>query len=193
MASAERQEESGCAGSSSGGGVSSSGGGGGGSSSSSKCSGASIAACTATCTATNVLDESVGASATDVGAARIVRPTDSRPPSGSSASSRAFFDAPRPDARRCSRAVFAILVSLTVWVGLWDLFDYSVLPLLTDHNGTSLCGDAEANPGPAQLIRAPGCIALKLLLIAIGVVGLWATRSLYGANQVHSAMFTRLR
>ena len=68
------------------------------------------------------------------------------------------------------------------------------LPLVTRlGNSSRLCAAAEASPGPLQLVRAPGCLAVKLVLMAIGVVGLWATRSLYGREQVHTAQFSRLR
>jgi hypothetical protein len=105
---------------------------------------------------------------------------------------RPFFDAPRPDARRCCRAVFAILVGLTLWVGLWDLVDYTLLPaLFHGRDGSSVCEAAEADPGPRQLVRAPACLAIKLMLMICGVTGLWGTRALYGTVQVHSSQFAR--
>ena len=111
------------------------------------------------------------------------------------APSRPFFDAPRLDVKRCWRATFAICVGLTVWVGFWDLIDYHLFPLaFRVANGTqSLCEAAEAEPGPMQLVRSPACIVLKLTLFLVGVVGMWATRSLYGTTQVHTAQFSRIR
>jgi hypothetical protein len=112
--------------------------------------------------------------------------TTARPP-------RRFFDAPPPDARRCGRALFAILVGLTLWVGLWDLVDYHLIPAAFPgaHNTSSICEAADADPGPAQLLLAPGCVVVRLALFAIGVGGLWVTRSLYGTVQVHAAQFSR--
>lgn len=106
---------------------------------------------------------------------------------------RRVFDAPRPDARRCGRALFAILVGLTLWVGLWDMVDYHLIPSAFPgaQNATSICEAADADPGPRQLLRAPGCVALRLGIFAIGVGGLWVTRSLYGTVQVHAAQFSR--
>ena len=59
------------------------------------------------------------------------------------------------------------------------------------HNATSICDAADADPGPRQLLRAPACVALRLGIFAIGVGGLWVTRSLYGTVQVHAAQFSR--
>ena len=52
------------------------------------------------------------------------------------------------------------------------------------------CAAAEAHPGPVQVVRAPGCLAYKLLVGLVGVVGLWATRALYGRTYVHTPQFT---
>jgi hypothetical protein len=103
-----------------------------------------------------------------------------------STAKRLYFDAPRLDAKRCSSALFRILVSLTVWVGIWDLIDYSILPALT-----SACDSAGSNPGPMELLRSPGCIGIKLLLVLIGAIGLWSTRSLYGDETPRGAVFQR--
>ena len=100
--------------------------------------------------------------------------------------SRVFFDAPRPDARRCCCALYLYVVGLCVWVGIWDLVDYHLLPLLSN-----TCAAAEAAPGPSQLVHAPACVALKAALVVIGIVGLWGTRSLYGAEQARSAAHQR--
>ena len=108
---------------------------------------------------------------------------------------RPFFDAPRPDAKLCSRAVFAILVGLTLWVGLWDLVDYHLLPQAFPgpNNASSICESADADPGPWQLVQAPACACIRLVIFAVGVAGLWVTRSLYGTVQVHTAQFSRFR
>lgn len=113
----------------------------------------------------------------------------------SAAPRRAFFDPPRLDGRRCYSAVFVIMMGLFVWVGVWDLFDYQLIPLLLDaaaNGSSSLCTHAEANPGPAQLWRAPGCILLKVCLLVVGVAGLWVTRSLYGTLRVHTPLYSRI-
>lgn len=93
-----------------------------------------------------------------------------------------FFNAPPPDARLCGRALWALIVGLTVWVGIWDLIDYNLLPALFTAANSTGCMGAEAHPGPSQLWRAPGCVVVKLLLVFIGVVGLWVTRALYGSG-----------
>ena len=82
--------------------------------------------------------------------------------------------------------MLAIFAGLTVWVGIWDLIDYHVLPFLS-----RTCDAAGAEPGPAELLRSPGCCALKLSLVAVGAIGLWATRSLYGRESGRSAQFQR--
>lgn len=92
---------------------------------------------------------------------------------------RLFFNAPKLSARRCCRALAAILIGLSVWVGIWDLVDYNLLPALTN----SSCAIAEAHPGPFQLSSSPSCIAVKLILIVLGTLGLWVTRSLYGSRE----------
>jgi len=108
------------------------------------------------------------------------------------ASSRPYFDAPPIKAQRCGSAVFATLIGLTLWVGLWDLVDYHIVPaLFTGINGTYVCTDAEADPGPWHIVRTPACLGVKLLLMLIGVVGLWATRSLYGSRRRPEAQFSR--
>uniref|UniRef100_A0A7S3AU80 Uncharacterized protein n=1 Tax=Haptolina ericina TaxID=156174 RepID=A0A7S3AU80_9EUKA len=111
---------------------------------------------------------------------------------------RPYFNPPRPDARRCGRAVFAILVGLTLWVGLWDLFDYHLIPFLfkrEDGSGISsdICSDAVESPGPWQVVRSPACLGVKMMLMVIGVIGMWATRSLYGTVQVHTAQFSHFQ
>ena len=65
-------------------------------------------------------------------------------------------------------------------MGVWDLVDYHLLPALT-----SSC-KAEQEPNP-------GCGAIKVGLIALGALGLYCTRSLYGENMVHAAQFQRFQ
>ena len=111
-------------------------------------------------------------------------------------SRRRFFDAPKPSARRCARGSFAIIIGLCVWVGMWDLVDYTLLPMWTTvsaENGTDICTEANNDPGPHQLFHAIPCLSVKLLILLVGLLGLWSTRSLYGSEQVHAAMFSRLR
>ena len=63
------------------------------------------------------------------------------------------------------------------WVGLWDLLDVHVLPALftaCKHEPTT------------------GCAFVKLGLVAIGAIGLYLTRSLYGEEGVTVVQFQRL-
>ena len=53
--------------------------------------------------------------------------------------------------------------------------------------------DEDWEPGFAEVLNHPGCKALKALLILIGALGLYVTRSLYGASTVHSAQFQRAK
>ena len=78
-----------------------------------------------------------------------------------------------------------ILLGLTVWVGIWDLVDYTILPAITN----SSCAVAETQPGPSQLTKSFGCIATKISVIVLGTGGLWVTRSLYGSTDVAEAQF----
>jgi len=67
--------------------------------------------------------------------------------------------------QRCARALGAILAGLTLWVGLWDLVDVHLLP-----NVFETCQDEPT----------VGCALVKVGLAAIGGLGLYCTRSLYG-------------
>lgn len=80
---------------------------------------------------------------------------------------RKCFNAPPFSSARCVRALLATFSGLTIWVGLWDLLDYHVLPALV--------------PG---CLHEPNlaCAALKLVLVALGALGLFCTRSLYGSS-----------
>ena len=118
-----------------------------------------------------------------------VMPATPATPSAKQENPRRFFNAPPPDARRCCRALFALGVGLMVWVGIWDLVDYNVLPALTN----SSCAAAEAHPGPLQLSRSPGCMAVKFTLVVVGSLGLWATRTLYGSADVAEVQFQPYR
>ena len=74
-----------------------------------------------------------------------------------------------------------------MWVGVWDVVDYHVLPTMT----TACAAPAGANPSPAELFRFPSCACVKLACFVLGVIGLWATRTLYGKTTVHSAQHQR--
>ena len=91
---------------------------------------------------------------------------------------RRYFRPPPLSFARCTRALFAIFVGLTLWVGVWDLVDYHLLPALTD--------SCKHEPSPA-------CGALKAGLVALGALGLYCTRSLYGEKVVHAAQFQRFQ
>ena len=66
---------------------------------------------------------------------------------------------------------------LTMWVGLWDLIEDHVLP-----NTFSACAHEPSL----------GCAAVKLTLVAVGGVGLYLTRSLYGDHGSGPVHFQRL-
>ena len=53
--------------------------------------------------------------------------------------SRLFFDAPQPHARKCGRALLAVVGGLTFWVGVWDVLDYHLIPAISGE-----CARAEA-------------------------------------------------
>lgn len=93
---------------------------------------------------------------------------------------RRYFRPPPLSCGRCTRALFAIFVGLTLWVGVWDLVDYHLLPALTH----SCKAEQEPNSG---------CGAIKVGLVALGALGLYCTRSLYGENMVHAAQFQRFQ
>lgn len=125
----------------------------------------------------------------------VSRGSDEASPSPAAASAqplRPFHDAPRLDARKCCRALYVIMAGLLLWVGLWDLIDYTLLPLVFRGSAFS-CKRAEAQPGPRQILEVPGCLFVKLLAMTLGIVGLWATRSLYGSDQEQAAQFTRFQ
>ena len=90
---------------------------------------------------------------------------------------RRYFDAPQFSCSRCTRALFSILSGLTLWVGIWDLIDEHLLPGIF-----------------ASCVREPdvGCAEVKLSLIGVGALGMYVTRSLYGATQGQGAQFQRI-
>ena len=96
---------------------------------------------------------------------------------------RVHFAPPRPNAKKCARALLSIVMGLTLWVGLWDLIDYHLLPLIHP-----TCHEREAGPDAWHWPGA-GCVGFRLGLVVVGLVCLWATRSLYGDATVRTAMF----
>ena len=78
---------------------------------------------------------------------------------------RCFLQPPKFSCSKCARALLATFAGLTMWVGLWDLLDAHILPTLV-----TACSDEPS----------AGCAAVKLILVAIGALGLYLTRSLYG-------------
>ena len=97
-------------------------------------------------------------------------------PAGASLERR-YFDAPQFSCSRCTRALFSILSGLTLWVGIWDLIDEHLLP-----------GIFKACVSEPDV----GCAEVKLSLIGIGALGMYVTRSLYGATQGQGAQFQRI-
>ena len=89
-------------------------------------------------------------------------------------------------------------MGLVLWVGIWDLTDYHIIPTITitvTNSDLGVCQHAvdEAwEPGLREILNHPGCAVTKALLIVVGALGLYVTRSLYGASPAASAMFQRL-
>ncbi|EOD13904.1 hypothetical protein EMIHUDRAFT_212474 [Emiliania huxleyi CCMP1516] len=106
------------------------------------------------------------------------QPKAHAPPAGVPPSARQYFRAPRFELSKFCRSLGAILCGLAVWVGLWDLIDYDIIPALFD-----ACHD--------DRLPSLGCLLVKLVLGILGAGGLFATRSLYGDTQVKSAQFSR--
>ena len=111
------------------------------------------------------------------------------------------FNAPQLHAGKCAHTLCVISLRLVLWVGIWDLVDYHIIPAATSalaaHNGTALgvCEHASNEvwqPGVGELYSHPGCALTKALLIVVGVLGLYVTRSLYGAKPHKEALFRRL-
>ncbi|EOD18609.1 hypothetical protein EMIHUDRAFT_118358 [Emiliania huxleyi CCMP1516] len=106
------------------------------------------------------------------------QPKAHAPPAGVPPAARQYFRAPRFELSKFCRSLGAILCGLAVWVGLWDLIDYDIIPALFD-----ACHD--------DRLPSLGCLLVKLVLGILGAGGLFATRSLYGDTQVKSAQFSR--
>ena len=79
------------------------------------------------------------------------------------------------------RAPLSIFVGLTLWVGV-DLVDYHLLPA-----AVAACAAEADDGGPL------GCALVKLGLIALGALGLYRTRSLYGERSRGAAQFQRFQ
>lgn len=88
-----------------------------------------------------------------------------------------FLSPPKFSGTRCARALLATFSGLTMWVGLWDLLDAHLLP--------SLFHECRHEP-------SMGCAVVKLSLVAIGALGLYLTRSLYGEEGQSVVQFQRL-
>ena len=72
-------------------------------------------------------------------------------------------------------------MGLMVWVGIWDLIDEILVPSVTTACTTAPPAEVQhSNRSTSGLKNGPGCAGIKLMLFALGVIGLWATRSLYG-------------
>lgn len=82
-----------------------------------------------------------------------------------SSKARRYFQRPAFSPAKCGRALFAVFAGLTMWVGLWDLVDQHILPSVFTG---------------CQLEPSGQCAMVKLGLIAVGALGLYCTRSLYG-------------
>eukprot|EP00966_Prymnesium_polylepis_P052774 1222260-Prymnesium_polylepis.1 len=112
-----------------------------------------------------------------------------------------YFNAPVLHAGKCARSLCTIAMGLVLWVGIWDLLDYHIIPavtrLLIVHNGSALgvcehASDDPLTPGIGELMSHPGCSVVKALLVVVGVLGLYVTRTLYGAETNRESAFKRL-
>lgn len=99
------------------------------------------------------------------------------PPNPPQRMRRLYFDAPPFNATRFLRASFALLASLTLWIGMWDLLDYHIIPAMFQ-----VCADQEWQ-----------CSFVKAGCVVVGMVGLYFTRTLYGIDTVKSAHFSRMQ
>ncbi|KAG8468094.1 hypothetical protein KFE25_007146 [Diacronema lutheri] len=90
---------------------------------------------------------------------------------------RLYFDAPHFSARRFARAAFALLASLTLWIGMWDMIDNHIIPTLF-----AVCAREEWQ-----------CAFVKVGCVVLGLLGLYATRTLYGSDSVKNAHFSRMQ
>ena len=94
-----------------------------------------------------------------------------------------YFDAPRFEATRFSRALFIFIAGTFTWVGTWDLLDNHIVYLvwwpcaLSPMNATGdlICHACYRN----DVDTYPPCASLKVGLIALGLLGLYHTRALY--------------
>jgi len=114
---------------------------------------------------------------------------------------RRYFDAPRFDPKKCAHSLCALTLGLILWVGLWDVVDYHLIPAVTSqliqHNGSLLgvcqhAGDEVWAPGFQELANHPACALTKLLLAVVGALGLFVTRALYGQGYANEPGFRRL-
>lgn len=90
---------------------------------------------------------------------------------------RLYFDAPPFSAARFARASFALLASLTLWIGMWDMLDYHIIPGIF-----KVCVNDEWQ-----------CSFVKAGCVVIGLTGLYLTRTLYGTDSVKNAHFSRMK
>jgi hypothetical protein len=89
---------------------------------------------------------------------------------------RLYFDAPPFSAVKFGRASFALLASLSLWIGMWDLLDYHIIPAMFD-----VCVD-----------DGPKCAYVKGGCVVVGLAGLYWTRALYGSDSYKNAHFSRM-
>ncbi|KAJ1632519.1 hypothetical protein T492DRAFT_988336 [Pavlovales sp. CCMP2436] len=89
---------------------------------------------------------------------------------------RLYFDAPPFSPSLFARASLALLSSLALWIGMWDLLDYHLIP--------ALFASCRRDEWQCAFVKA-GCVSL-------GLTGLYYTRALYGTDRVKSAHFSRM-
>lgn len=98
-------------------------------------------------------------------------------PSSSRTCPGCFLNPPPFSCSRCARALLVTLFGLTMWVGLWDLLESHVMPTVF-----TACRHEPST----------GCAAVKLGFVAVGALGLYLTRSLYGDQGTGPVQFQRL-
>lgn len=106
-------------------------------------------------------------------------------------SKRYHFNPPRLHCGKCASALCVITAGLVLWVGIWDLLDYHIIPVVTRylvfHNMSAL-GVCEHAPGDewvaglSEIYSHPYCAITKAILLVIGILGLYVTHALYGVQ-----------
>lgn len=104
---------------------------------------------------------------------------------------RYHFNPPKLNAGKCTQALVTIAAGLIMWVGIWDLVDYHIIPVVTRYlvaGNMSALGVCEHPSNEAwvagleEIYARPFCIVTKALLLVFGILGLYVTHTLYGTQ-----------